>query len=99
MVKTTGGAQGSVLAQVADGDVGVFAVGILDEIAEDSLVVVTNEEDFGDLGDSGDSIEAVLDDGLAGDFEEGLFGATWLDRVFVVEGCLLYTSPSPTRPY
>lgn len=86
MVKTTSSAQGSVLAQVADGDVGVFAVGILDEIAEDSLVVVTDEEDFGDLGDSGDSIETVLDDGLAGDFEEGLFGAIWLDRVFVVEG-------------
>jgi hypothetical protein len=61
--------------------VGVCAVGVLDEVAEDSLVVVADEEDFGDLGDSGDSIEAVLDDGLAGHFEEGLFGATWSDRL------------------
>jgi len=85
VVKTTGGAQGSVLAQVADGDVGVFAVGILDEIAEDGLVVVADKEDFGDLGDSGDGIEAVLDNGLAGDFEEGLFGTSWSDRVLLYE--------------
>lgn len=58
-------------------------MGVLDEVAENGLVVVANEEDFGDLGDSGDGIEAVLDDGLAGDFEEGLFGATWSDRVLV----------------
>lgn len=47
-------------------------MGILDEVAKDGLVVVADEEDFGDLGDSGDGVEAVLDDGLAGDFEEGL---------------------------
>lgn len=56
---------------------GIFAVGVLDEVAEDGLVVVTNEEDLSDLGYSGDSIEAVLDDGLAGDLEERLIGATW----------------------
>lgn len=56
---------------------------ILDEVAEDGLVVVTDKEDFGDLGYSGNSIEAVLDNGFAGDFEEGLFGATWSDQRFV----------------
>lgn len=62
---------------------GVFAVCVLDEVAEDGLVVVADEEDFGNLLDSGDGIEAVLDDGLAGYFEEGLFGATWSDRLLI----------------
>lgn len=59
----------------------MLAVGVLDEVTEDGLVVVADKEDFGDLGDSSDGIEAVLDNGLAGDFEEGLFGASWSDRV------------------
>lgn len=60
-------------------------MGVLDEVAEDGLVVVANEEDFGDLGYSGDSVEAVLDNGLAGNLEEGLFGATWSDQGFIGE--------------
>ena len=58
---------------------------VLDEVAENGLVVVADEEDFGNLLDSGDGIEAVLDDGLAGNFEEGLFGATWSDQGFIGE--------------
>lgn len=42
MVQTASGTQGSVFAQVADRDVGVFAVGVLDEVAEDGLVVVAD---------------------------------------------------------
>lgn len=45
---------------------------LLDEVAEDGLVVVADDEDFLDLGDFGDGGEAVGDDGVAGDFEEGL---------------------------
>lgn len=58
-------------------------MGVLDKVAEDGLVVVADEEDFGDLGDSGDGVEAVLDDGLAGNFEQGLFGASWSDALLI----------------
>lgn len=61
-----------VLAQVADGDGRVGARAVLDEVAEDALVVVADDEDFADLGDAGDGGEAVGDDGVPGDFEEGL---------------------------
>lgn len=50
----------------------VGAVGVLDEVAEDGLVVVADDEDLADLGDLGDGGEAVLDYRVAGDFEEGL---------------------------
>jgi hypothetical protein len=66
-------------------------VGVLDEVAEDGLVVVADEEDFGDLGDSGDSIEAVLDDGLAGHFEEGLFGARQTGSRYQDEALIEFT--------
>ena len=74
MVQPARGSQGLVLAQVLNRDVGVCAVGVLDEVAEDGLVVVADDEDLADLGDFGDGGEAVLDDRVAGDFEE------WLDE-------------------
>jgi hypothetical protein len=45
----------------------------VDEGLEDRLFVVTDYEDFLDLGDLGDSAEAVLDDGVACDREERLW--------------------------
>ena len=74
MVEAAGGAEGLVLAQVADGDLGELLGGVLDEVAEDGLVVVADDVDLLDLlvGDAGDGREAVPDDGVAGDFEEGL---------------------------
>ena len=72
MVQAASGAQGLVLAEVLDGDVRVGAVGVLDEVAEDRLVVVADDEDLADLGDFGDGGEAVLDYRVAGDLEEGL---------------------------
>ncbi len=38
-----------VLAEVAEGDVGVRAGAVLDEVAEDALVVVADDEDLTDL--------------------------------------------------
>ena len=72
VVESAGGSQGLVFAQVADGDLGVGARAVFDEVAEDGFVVVADDEDFADFGDAGDGGEAVGDDGVAGDFEEGL---------------------------
>jgi hypothetical protein len=38
---------------------------VLDEVAEGGFVVVSYYEDFFDLGDFGDSVEAVFDYGVA----------------------------------
>lgn len=72
MVQAAGGAQGLVLAQVLDGEVGEIGGGILDEVAENGLVVVADEVDLVYGGDFGDGGQAVVDDGVAGDVEEGL---------------------------
>jgi hypothetical protein len=45
---------------------------VLDEVPEDRFVVIADNKDFFDLGDLGNSSEAVLDYGMAGDWEEGL---------------------------
>lgn len=72
MVETTSSAESLVFAQVLDGNVRVIAGGILDEVAEDGFVVVSNDEDFLDLRDLGNGREAVVDDRVAGNFEERL---------------------------
>jgi hypothetical protein len=73
-------AQGLVLAQVADGDVRVRAGGVLDEIAEDRLVVVADDEDLADLRDLCNRGEAVRNDWVPGNLEEWL-GKAWLVSV------------------
>ena len=65
-----------IFAQVADGDVWEIAGAVLDEVAEDRLVVVANDEDLADLWDLGDGGEAVGYDGMTGDFEERLRTST-----------------------
>jgi hypothetical protein len=50
----------------------VGARAVFDEIPEDRLVVVAHDEDLADLGHAGDGGEAVLDDGVTGDFEKRL---------------------------
>lgn len=47
----------------------------VDERLEDGFLVVADNEDFLDLRDVGDCAEAMLDDGVAGDREEGLIKA------------------------
>ena len=75
MVESACRAQRLVLTKVADGAVGVCSTAVLDEVAEDALIVVANDEDFADLGEFGDGGEAVGDDGVAGYLEQ------WLGRV------------------
>lgn len=73
MVQAASSAEGFILAEVLDGDGGELLCRVLDEVAEDGLVVVTDDVDLLDLlvGDAGDGAQAVPDDGVAGDFEEG----------------------------
>ncbi|KAI6757428.1 hypothetical protein HG531_003253 [Fusarium graminearum] len=74
VVETTSGSKSLVLAQVLDGDAGELLGRVLDEVAEDGLVVVADDVDLLDLlvGNAGDGGEAVPDDGVAGDFEQRL---------------------------
>jgi hypothetical protein len=45
---------------------------LLDEVAENGLIIVADEEDLLDLGYFGDGTEAVLNYGVAGNVEERL---------------------------
>jgi hypothetical protein len=59
VVETASRSESLVLAQVFDGDLGVGAATVLDEVAEDCLIVVTDNEDLANLGEFGDGSEAV----------------------------------------
>ena len=72
MVKTTGGAECLVFAQVGDFELGEFPRRVLDEVTEDVFLVVADQDDFLDVVDLADGLEAVPDDGVAGHIEEGL---------------------------
>ena len=74
VVQTTSSSKRLVLAQVLDGDVGELLGRVSDKVAEDGLVVVTDDVDLLDLlvGNASDGGQAVPDDGVAGDFEERL---------------------------
>ena len=65
MVQAACCAEGLILAEILDGDVWIYPTAIFDEVAEDTLIVVANDEDFADLGDFGDGSEAVGDDRVA----------------------------------
>jgi hypothetical protein len=66
-------AEGLVFAQVLGGDVRVGLGGVLDEVAEDVFVIVADDEDFADLGQLGDGLVAVLNDGMARNVKERLW--------------------------
>jgi hypothetical protein len=55
-----------------DSELGELLARVLDEIAEDRFIVVANQDDFSDIGDFGKSLEAVVDNGVPGNFEKGL---------------------------
>jgi hypothetical protein len=59
VVKTTSSSESLVFAQVFHGDLRMCAGAVLDEVAEDCLIVVTNNEDLVDLRKFGDRSEAV----------------------------------------
>jgi len=79
VVEAASGAEGLVLSKVLDGQVGELVAGILDEVSEDRLVVVTDHDNLLDGRDLGDRREAVPDDGVTCDIEEGLFLRRCLD--------------------
>jgi len=70
--ETTSSPESLVLAKITDGDLRVLFCGLLNERAEDGLVVVTNNKDLLDVANLGDGAEAVLENGVTGDFEERL---------------------------
>lgn len=72
VVQAASGAQGLVFAEVLDGEVVKLGRRILNEVAENGFLVVANQVDFVDRGDLLDGLQAVPDDGVAGDFEKGL---------------------------
>lgn len=72
VVQATGSAKSLVFSQVFDGEIGEGGGGILEEVAEDGLVVVADEVYLVDRGDLGDGGQAVVDNGVTGDIEEGL---------------------------
>jgi hypothetical protein len=74
VVQTTSGTKSLVLAEVLDSNGGKLLCRVLDKVAEDGLVVVADDVDLLDLlvGNARDGREAVPDDGVAGDLEEGL---------------------------
>lgn len=56
-----------------DAELGVVLGGVFDELAEDGLVVVSDQNHFADVGDLGDGLQTVTENGVTGDFEERLF--------------------------
>lgn len=65
MVQAARSSEGLILAEVFDGDVWVCSAAVFDEVAEDTLIVVTDDEDFADLGYFGNGGEAVGNDRVA----------------------------------
>lgn len=96
MVETAGRSQSLVLAQVLDADVRVGSRAVLDEVAENALVVVANDEDFADLLNTCNSSEAVLDDRVTCDFEERLDAVSAGNFIcsYVCEGLIPLASPA-----
>ena len=72
MIETAGRAERLVLAQVLHGDGRKGFTAVFDEVAEHRLVVVSDEKNFFDLWHFGDGTHAMLDYGVAGDFEKRL---------------------------
>lgn len=71
MVEAAGCAEGLVLAEVADGDVGELALGLLDEAGHVGVVVEADDDDFGEAGHVGEGLEGVPDHRLACDGQQG----------------------------
>jgi hypothetical protein len=73
VVKTSCRAQCLIFPKVLDAEVGEIVRDGVDEGLEDGFLVVADDEDFLDLGNTCNCAEAVLDNGVAGDREERLW--------------------------
>lgn len=72
MIETSCRAKRRVFTQVLNSELGELLAGVFDEITEDRFIVVADQDDFTDIGDLGESLEAVIDNGVTGNFEKGL---------------------------
>lgn len=72
MVQTTCGAQCLVFSEVFDSELREAVGDGVDERLEDRLFIVANNENLFNLRDVRNGAEAVFDDGVASDGEEGL---------------------------
>lgn len=64
VVEAAGSSQGSILAQVADIDVGELSFRIPDEVAHDRILIKANQDDLGKTGHTGQSCKRVPNHGL-----------------------------------
>lgn len=69
-------AQSLVLSQILDLDLRELSRRVFDEVTENGFVIVADQNDFLDIGDFGDGFQTVPDDGVAGNIEERLKGAS-----------------------
>ncbi|KAF7165421.1 hypothetical protein CNMCM5623_009586 [Aspergillus felis] len=72
MIETPCCAKCRVFTQVLNSELGELLAGVFDEITEDRFIVVADQDDFSDIGNFGKSLEAVVDNGVTGNFEKGL---------------------------
>lgn len=72
MVETASGAQSRIFTQVLHLELRELLGGVLNEVAEDSFIVVADEDDLTNIGDLGESFQAMVDYRMTGDFKEGL---------------------------
>lgn len=72
VVESSGSSQSLVFSKVYDLDLWELFRSILDKVVEDRFVVVTDHADFLDVGNLCDSGEAMPDNGMSSNFEEGL---------------------------
>jgi hypothetical protein len=61
-----------IFAEVFDGELGEFLGRVFDEVAENVLLVVSDDEDFPNRRNFSDGSEAVPDDRVACNVKEGL---------------------------
>lgn len=69
VVETASGSQRGVFSQVLDLQLRELLGRVLDEITEDGLVIVTDQNNFPESRNLRNSLEAMVDDGVAGDLE------------------------------
>ena len=80
MIQSAGSAQRFIFSQVTDGNVWMCFGLVLDEVAKDGFIIVSDNVDFFDLRDLGYGLEAVFDDRVTCDLEK------WLAAVRCIQG-------------
>jgi len=55
-----------------EAELGVVLGRVFDEFSEDRFVIVSDQDHFANIGNLSDGLEAVAEDGMTSDFEQGL---------------------------